>query len=147
MVLNRAALELVQRALPCMPLPSVHDWWLYQLIAGAGGTVLHDNRPQLLYRQHGINQIGANATVASNLRRLVMMLGGTNRGWMDQNITALEACSALLTPGSHRKLALVVSGRDGPRPLGLARMWKTRLYRKGNLNHAALWLAAALHKL
>jgi hypothetical protein len=34
-----------------------HDWWLY-LVISTFGTVIYDERPTLLYRQHGGNQIG-----------------------------------------------------------------------------------------
>lgn len=147
MVLNRAALELVQRALPGVPVPAVHDWWLYQLVSGAGGTVLHDGGARILYRQHTANLIGANAGLASSVRRFLWMLGGTYRGWMDRNIAALEACSGLLTQDARRILAQAAKGRDGPLLRRLAMLRETGLHRKGGLNQAALWLAAALHRL
>ena len=37
-----------------------HDWWLY-LVVSAFGTVVYDNQPALLYRQHGGNAIGHGA--------------------------------------------------------------------------------------
>ena len=37
-----------------------HDWWLY-LVVSAFGTVVYDDRPALLYRQHGGNVIGHGA--------------------------------------------------------------------------------------
>jgi len=54
--LNRAAMELVRRA----GVPDrvrFHDWWLY-LVISAFGTVVFDEEPTLLYRQHAGNQIG-----------------------------------------------------------------------------------------
>lgn len=57
--LNRPALALLQRVgVPKGVL--FHDWWLY-LVVSAFGTVVYDERPALLYRQHGGNVIGHGA--------------------------------------------------------------------------------------
>lgn len=147
MVLNRAALDLVQRALPGLPEPAVHDWWLYQIVSGAGGVVLLDDRPQLLYRQHGRNQIGANRGMGSKLRRFRAMLQGTYRRWMDMNIAALSARAELLTPQSRALLDRLARDRDGPMRARLALLGQSGLHRKGRVNQATLWLAAMLRKL
>ncbi len=57
--LNQPALALLQSA----GIPEgvrFHDWWLY-LVVSAFGTVVVDNKPTLLYRQHGANLIGHGA--------------------------------------------------------------------------------------
>lgn len=54
--INRQALLLLQRA----GVPAsvrFHDWWLY-LVVSAFGTVIYDDQPTLLYRQHGGNVVG-----------------------------------------------------------------------------------------
>jgi glycosyltransferase involved in cell wall biosynthesis len=68
---NRPALVLLQRA----GVPHgvhLHDWWLY-LVIGAFGSVLYDDEPTILYRQHGGNQIGHGA------------------GWLARNLGFLRA--------------------------------------------------------
>jgi len=147
MVLNRAALHLVQRALPRMVDAAVHDWWLYQLISGAGGRVILDREPRLLYRQHADNQIGANSSMGSKFRRLKAMLNGTYRRWNDLNIAALEPNMDLLTPESRTILARFIRDRQAPLLARLLMLRHTRLHRKGAVNQASLWLAAALNKL
>ena len=147
MVLNRAALHLVQRALPQIQDAAVHDWWLYQLITGAGGTVLLGQTPQILYRQHGENQIGANRGMGSKLRRLRAMLGGTYRQWNDLNIAALEPNMGLLTPEAQGLLGRFSRGRHGSFLTRLNMLRQTGLRRKGTANQLTLWLAAALNKL
>ncbi len=147
MVLNRAALHLVQRALPRITDAAVHDWWLYQLISGAGGQVILDREPRLLYRQHADNQIGANSSMGSKFRRLKAMLNGTYRHWNDLNIAALEPNMDLLTPESRDILACFIRDRQAPLLARLAMLRQTRLHRKGAVNQASLWLAAALNKL
>lgn len=57
--LNRPAVDLLQRA----GVPQgvyFHDWWFY-LVLSAFGTVVYDDQPSLLYRQHGRNVIGHGA--------------------------------------------------------------------------------------
>jgi glycosyltransferase involved in cell wall biosynthesis len=57
--INRQAVALLQRAR--VPLRvRFHDWWLY-LVVSTFGTVVYDDQPTLLYRQHGANQIGHGA--------------------------------------------------------------------------------------
>ena len=147
MMLNRTALVLIQRALPRIKDAAVHDWWLYQLISGAGGTVLLDPTPRLLYRQHGGNQIGANSSLRSKLRRFGAMLNGTYRHWNDLNIAALEPNIGLLTPDSQNILTRFIRERQGPLRRRLNMLRQTGLHRKGALNQASLWLAALLNKL
>ena len=147
MVLNRAALELVQRALPRTQDTAVHDWWLYQLITGTGGTVLLSQTPQILYRQHGENQIGANRGLRSKLRRFRAMLGGTYQQWNDLNVAALEPNMDLLTPEAQEVLTRFSRGRRGSFLTRLNMLRQTGLRRKGTVNQLTLWLAAALNKL
>ena len=70
--LNRPALALLQRA----GVPQgvrLHDWWLY-LVISAFGTVVHDEHPTLLYRQHGANQIGHGAGWLGRYRGILSFL-------------------------------------------------------------------------
>jgi hypothetical protein len=54
-VLNRPACEALLRDIPHTAF--MHDWWIYQVIAGFG-TVLYDDQSFILYRQHGANAVG-----------------------------------------------------------------------------------------
>ena len=147
MVLNRAALDLVQRALPRIDGAAVHDWWLYQLISGAGGAVLLDEVPQILYRQRRQNQIGANRGLRSKLMRFGAMLKGTYRAWNDQNVAALRANADLLTPEARALLERFARDRTRALPARLTMLRATGLRRKGRINQSVLWLAAALKRL
>ncbi|MFL4469295.1 glycosyltransferase [Tateyamaria armeniaca] len=75
-VLNPAAVKLVLNAVRKVRTVVVHDWWLYQLITGVGGVVIHDDAPCLLYRQHSRNQIGVNDTMRARLYRMIQLLRG-----------------------------------------------------------------------
>ena len=68
-LLNRAATALVAASHP--PAETVHDWWSYILVSAAGGRVVADPEPTILYRQHSANTIGA---AASRLRRALAAL-------------------------------------------------------------------------
>jgi glycosyltransferase involved in cell wall biosynthesis len=55
-VLNRAAHTELLRGLP--RIVAMHDWWIYQVIAGLG-RVVYDDESRILYRQHRDNVVGA----------------------------------------------------------------------------------------
>ena len=57
-ILSPAAVDLVRAAMP-PPKCTLHDWWSYLLVSGAGGVVVADNTPSLYYRQHQSNTVGA----------------------------------------------------------------------------------------
>ena len=126
-VLNPAAVELLRRTVPFAlqgqghktgPLPFAlqgpaqgpgqgrgrgqgvpfHDWWVYLVLTGAGGAVLNDLRPGLLYRQHQANVLGTSGGLRAGLARLGQITSGTYADWIGRNIAALQAMSALLAP-------------------------------------------------
>lgn len=147
MVLNRAALDLVRAAAAEAPVPVLHDWWLYQIVAGAGGRILYDPEPVLLYRQHAGNLIGANTGLAAQLRRLRMMLAGDFRRWNAENIAALAASAHRLTPENRALLAGFAALRDRALPGRLAMLWRLGLYRQDLAGRLSLWLAALLGRI
>ncbi len=86
-----------------------HDWWVYLMLTGAGGLVINDPEPGLLYRQHGGNVIGANQGMRGGMARLSMVGNGRYAGWLDRNLAALDAVSACLTP-AHRQMVADFNG-------------------------------------
>ena len=59
-MLNRAAADLI--AASRAPGATLHDWWSYLMVSAAGGRVLFDAAPVVLYRQHEANALGAPAS-------------------------------------------------------------------------------------
>lgn len=55
--LNPAATALLARSRP--PSGTLHDWWAYLIVTGAGGRMIVDPEPVVLYRQHAGNAVGA----------------------------------------------------------------------------------------
>lgn len=112
-VLTPAALALVRAGGP-VTVP-FHDWWLYQLITGAGGRVVVSPQVVLDYRQHAGNVLGGNRRRWAALMRAAMVMGPTFGAWMAANRAALETVSPLLTPQARALLqALDSAPRAGP---------------------------------
>ena len=144
-VLNRPALDLVQKAVTAAELADIaaHDWWLYLLIIGAGGQVIRDDKPVLLYRQHANNLMGRNDTWRAAIVRMREIRRGVYRSWIDRNIAALAHCENLLTAENAELLRNFSVMRQQPggwtRLTGLR---KLGIYRQTRLAGLALQMAA-----
>jgi rhamnosyltransferase len=57
----------------------VHDWLIYAFVRCRGGRWYIDDRPSMLYRQHGRNEIGVNAGWRAALSRLRHVRSGAYR--------------------------------------------------------------------
>lgn len=147
MVVNRAALEILNLAAGYQgPVPA-HDWWTYQVVTGAGGVVIFDSEPMVLYRQHGRNLTGPHRGARARLRRLADLAGGKFSRRSDQNIDALQAISPLLTTGNAKVLAEFAALRQTPAKERLRRFRALGLYRQTRAGQAALLAAAALGRI
>jgi glycosyltransferase involved in cell wall biosynthesis len=146
MVFNRAAKTLIAAAGAQEVV--LHDWWLYQLVAAAGGTVLYDPQPMLDYRQHPTNLIGSNRGRQARLLRIRLMLGGRFRDWNETNIAALRRLPEhLITPDNRRALDLFAAARSAALPKRLACLWQSGVYRQTLLGNLGLLAAAVLNRL
>jgi hypothetical protein len=119
-----------------------HDWWLYQLVAGAGGEVVIDAEAVLYYRQHAGNAMGAHQGVGATVTRLGQVLGRGYGGWIAANLAALGRAEPLLVPEARATLAALraLPGWGPGRAAGFIRLG---LHRQGRGATAGLWLAAA----
>lgn len=145
--LNRPAVALLQRA----GVPNsvrFHDWWMY-LVLSAFGTVVYDDQPTLLYRQHGGNVIGHGVGWLGRQARMASFL--LKNDWVGillGQIKALLENYADLLPTASRKWLLqhfcVYDDRVAPR-------WRfiiaPRTYRQIGTHEFPLRLLLALHKL
>lgn len=102
MILNRWAIDLVR--LTFRETLTTHDWWLYQLITGVGGTVIYDQRPTVLYRQHRHNLVGAPVWINPAFRRLRQIRRGGFARWNAPQIRVLQQNRHLLTTENRRML-------------------------------------------
>lgn len=148
MLLNPAGGELLARAARGCPGFVVHDWWAYLLVTGAGGMVVHDDRPTILYRQHTANAIGANDSGLAKARRLLQVVAGTFRDWNDVNATALQAARPWLAPEARAVFdAWQEMRRHRGVPGRLRRLRALQLYRQTRASTLALWFAALIGRL
>ena len=147
MVMNRAALDLLQRAARAGADPVSHDWWAYQVVSGAGGTVIYDPEPVLLYRQHGGNLIGANRGARARLCRVGGLLGGTFRRWTDRNLATLCVAADCLTEGNRRTLARFAQARRARIAARLGALWRLGIRRQTVGGTLSLWTAVALGRV
>ena len=146
MVFNRAAKALAEAAGAQEVV--LHDWWLYQLVSAAGGTVFYDARPMLNYRQHPTNLIGSNQSRQARLLRIRLMLSGRFRDWNETNIAALRRLpEQLITPDNRRVLELFAAARSAALPKRLACLWQSGVYRQTVLGNLGLLAAAVLNRL
>jgi glycosyltransferase involved in cell wall biosynthesis len=110
-MLNQRAARLIADSRA--PAATLHDWWCYIVVSAAGGRVVIDEQPALLYRQHAGNLVGA---PASRLRRALAALQRGPRAFMDifrQHVTALASQPELLTSGARDDLARIEAGLRG----------------------------------
>lgn len=142
-MLNAAALALVRAAGVPQGIP-YHDWWLYQLISGAGGRVVIRPDAVLFYRQHGANAMGSHQGLRANLTRMAQVFGSTYGCWIAANTAALHAVQHLLTPAAHATLAALHKAppRVGPERLRVVR--RHGITRQGRAGTALLYLAVLL---
>ena len=145
---NPAAAGLLHKAASRRPKIVSHDWWAYQIVTGAGGTILHDDAPTVLYRQHAANQIGANDSARARMRRIGMILSGVYRRWNDINLAALTSASDLMTTENRDLVERFTAIRAGTRGLrSMTALRNLRLYRQTRASTAALYAAALFNRL
>ena len=138
-VLDPAAATLVAASTP--PVGPLHDWWSYLLVTGAGGRVVADPEPTMLYRQHAANLVGA---PSSRRRRAAAALRRGPDAYLAMlraNVDALRRCDAL-TPSASRVVAALDHALHGGLFARLRALFIPGLHRQTPLETALfrLWL-------
>jgi len=147
MVLNAAALKLARETVAAAVDVSFHDWWLYLLVTGAGGMVIHDPVPRLLYRQHGRNVLGQGEGFRAGLAVKHGVLRGAYAARIDRNLQALARIEARLTPENRHRLAAFRAARRAGPLRRMALMWRAGVYRQGLLARLGFWGAVAVGRV
>jgi glycosyltransferase involved in cell wall biosynthesis len=142
-VLNRAARDVVALASRRAHFVS-HDWWMYQIVTGAGGIAHYSPEPLVRYRQHAENLVGANTSWRARLGRLRRLRGGQFAEWNDVNLASLEKNRDLLTPDAIEALELFARARKSKLPSAIAGLRRSGVYRQTPQGTLALWVALAL---
>lgn len=110
-MLNPQAVALVAGARA--PDHTLHDWWSYLLVTAAGGRVMADNTPTVLYRQHTRNTVGV--PLSPTLRAWAALRRGPHvfmRSFRT-HLALLEGQPDLLSPESRDAVALISSSLNG----------------------------------
>jgi glycosyltransferase involved in cell wall biosynthesis len=111
LMLNRPAAELI--AASRAPDATLHDWWSYLVVAAAGGQLLFDATPVVLYRQHEANMVGAPSSL---LQRGVAAMRRGPASFMNvfrQNVAALADQPELLSPAARTQIAAIARALNG----------------------------------
>ncbi len=124
-----------------------HDWWLYQIVSGAGLEVVRDDAQVLLYRQHPANLKGRNDSLRAMGARLGQLFAGDYGRWLQSNLAALSAVAEALTPKNRRILAQFDAALSQPGWRAARSMARIGLYRQTRPGNAALYLAALAGRL
>ena len=145
MVFNQSAKDLLEKA----GLQHVvsHDWWLYQIIKGAGGVVYYDPEPSLLYRQHYGSVMGRNNSFKARIKRIGYIFNGRFKMWNSINYEALINVKHLLTKDNEDILTIYGKFRSA-RLKDRARLLEVcGLYRQTWQGTLSLWLATIINKI
>jgi len=144
-VFNAAAKELLEQAGPQITIS--HDWWLYQVVKGAGGIFHYDPTPSLLYRQHANAVVGNNASFRNRLERIGYVFNGRFKEWNDINYTALHNIRHLLAKDNQDILDTFGKFRGGHLRDRIRLLEVCGLYRQTWQGTLSLWLATIINKI
>ena len=145
MVMNKAARDILCKVGP-LHIAS-HDWWAYMLVTGIGGIVIYDRHPNVLYRQHDQNVLGAPPGWRASKKRISMLLAGRFKNWNDINIQALQQARELLTRDNKTMLENFSQARRGNVLTRVTRLFISGVYRQTIAGRVALIVAAILKKI
>jgi glycosyltransferase involved in cell wall biosynthesis len=146
MVMNRPAALLVAHS--ARNEVTAHDWFSYQIVTGAGGTIFYDPEPHVRYRQHGGNVVGSNIGWRARFRRLRRMVRGDFGRWNALHVAALQAQADHLVPAHRAVLEAFARARVARNPLErLVWLRRSGVFRQTLVDQLALYAACLLQRL
>uniref|UniRef100_UPI0039EFF647 glycosyltransferase family 2 protein n=1 Tax=Bordetella sputigena TaxID=1416810 RepID=UPI0039EFF647 len=146
MVFNAAGRRLLLEAGADIPVVA-HDWWTYVAISAAGGSIVYDPEPSLLYRQHGGNLIGSNQGLGARIMRVRLLMQGQLRGWIDANIAGLRRILGQLPAPQRQIFQEFDASRQGGIVRRLVGLRRAGVYRQTFAGNIGLIVAALFKKL
>lgn len=147
LVLNGAAARIARQAAPLAGGIYAHDWWLYQLLTGAGAICLMDREPSVLYRQHAGNVIGAQGSIGDWARRKIGVARGLYAARVQAQLDGLQRCSAFLTPENQEILRLFTAARQSPLLHRIQDMRRAGIFRQSLDGSIGFWGAVLLGRI
>jgi glycosyltransferase involved in cell wall biosynthesis len=146
MVFNAEARRILLAAGPNLDVVA-HDWWTYVAISAAGGRILYDPKPTLLYRQHGGNLIGSNQGWSARLARVRLLMQGQLRRWIDANVAGIQRIASCLPAAQRRIFHEFDASRHGGVVRRLTGLKRSGVYRQTLAGNIGLIVAAFFKKL
>ncbi len=104
-MLNRPAARLVAASRPSTG--TLHDWWAYLMVTAAGGRLVQDDEPVVLYRQHALNLVGAPASMASRAIAALHRGPALFMTVLREHVAALLAQPELITERARADLTML----------------------------------------
>ncbi|MFT8717936.1 glycosyltransferase [Acetobacter sp.] len=111
-LLNASACRLLKETAPPPPL-ILHDWWAYLTVTAVGGHICVDERPALLYRQHGANAVGSPPSWLQRGYAALRRGPGSFMRIFRSNVEWLLARRNFLPPATATALEAVQRGLEG----------------------------------
>jgi glycosyltransferase involved in cell wall biosynthesis len=146
MVFNAEGRRVLLAAGPDLDVVA-HDWWTYVAISAAGGRIIYDPEPTLLYRQHGGNLIGSNQGFSARFARLRLLMQGQLRRWIDANVAGIQRIAARLPAPQQRVFLEFDASRHGGIVRRLVGLKRSGVYRQTFAGNIGLIVAAFFKKL
>jgi glycosyltransferase involved in cell wall biosynthesis len=146
MLYNRAAHLILAEASRRSDFVS-HDWWIYLIISGAGGSVHYSPEMLVHYRQHVNNQIGSNLGMLARIRRLRLLFKGRFVEWTDLNMQGLSRNRDLLTHEAREACDLFNRVRSTSLFSRIYYLFRSGVYRQTSFGQLGLYMAALLRKI
>jgi len=147
MVLNRAALDLLQDTAHLAKGVTAHDWWAYQLVSGAGGIVQFDASPTLLCRRPDARPNTRRKSYPEHLKPLTASATKPTKCQITAHTLALARAGHWLSQDALLTLASFQAARSGPLISRLRCLRQSRVYRQSLPGTVALWTAAFFNRL
>lgn len=145
MVFNRAARQQAASQGAALDIP-LHDWWLYMVTSGCGGSVYFSDLPGLLYRQHERNVIGVRGGAGALPGRLRHLFSGDHHRQIVRNLAALSLIKPQLIPEHRQCLEHYLEAQQVTGFKRLARLWGCGVYRQTLPGQLGMLLAAIFNK-
>jgi glycosyltransferase involved in cell wall biosynthesis len=127
-MLNTEAVRLI--AASREPDATLHDWWAYLVVTAAGGRVLIDEKPTVLYRQHRQNAVGVPLSPGKRALAAVRRGPGVFMRTFRQHAAALSAQPELLSPEARDALKMISAGLSDGAALRVRALRHTGLRRQ-----------------
>ncbi|MEK1886678.1 MAG: glycosyltransferase family 2 protein [Phyllobacterium sp.] len=146
MLYNRAAHETLAKASRRTDFVS-HDWWVYLVISGSGGSVHYSPEMLVHYRQHVNNQFGSNIGTMARVRRVGLLFRGRFVEWTDLNMIGLTISRDLLTDDARSACDAFDRVRKANLFGRVFYLFRSGVYRQTPLGQLGLYVAAIFRKI